>query len=72
METDSFTCGNNQNSFKINYMFYCNEKCLNYLITYNRCLKQYLHQGMTQESLKEESTVFKDTCMKIPGHSGVL
>ena len=37
-KTDSFTCSNDQLSFKINHRFDCNEKCLIYLITCNRSL----------------------------------
>ena len=43
-ETDSFTCSNVQLNFKINHKFDCNEKFLIYLITCNRCLKQYIGQ----------------------------
>ena len=75
-EADSFTCSNDQLSFKINHRFDCNEKCLIYLIMCNRCLKQYVCQTVaefrhrtviriTQESLKEENTACKDTCMSI-------
>ena len=31
-EADSFTCSNDQTSFKINHRFDCNERCLIYLI----------------------------------------
>ena len=56
-------------SFKINYRFDCNEKCFTYLITYNRCLTQFLDQRITHGSLKEENTVFK---VYFPGHSEFL
>ena len=69
-EADSFTCSNDQTSFKINHRFDCNERYLIYLITCNRCLKQYVGPTVdgiiiriTQESLKEENTACKDTCM---------
>ena len=44
MEVDSFTCSNDQTNFKINHKLDCNERCLIYLITCNRCLKQYVGQ----------------------------
>ena len=40
LETDTFTCSNDQTTYKINHKFGCNEKCLVYLITSNKCLKQ--------------------------------
>ena len=39
-ETDTFTCSNGQTTYKINYKLDCNKKCLAYLITCNKCLKQ--------------------------------
>ena len=44
LETDTFTCSNDQTTCKIYHKFDCNEKCLVYLITCNKCLKQYVGQ----------------------------
>ena len=44
LETDTFTCSNDQITCKINHKFDCNGKCLLYLITCNKCLKQYIGQ----------------------------
>ena len=41
-DTDSFICSNDQTNFKINHKFDCNEQSLIYLITCNRCFKQFL------------------------------
>ena len=45
-ETDSFTCSNDHLNYKINHKFDCN--CLIYLITCNRCLKQYIAQTVNE------------------------
>ena len=44
LETDTLTCSNAQTTYKVNHKFDCNEECLVYLITYNKCLKQYVGQ----------------------------
>ena len=44
LENDTFTCSNDQTTYKINRKFDCIEKCLVYLITCNKCLKQYVGQ----------------------------
>ena len=44
LETGTFTCSNNQTTYKINHKFDCNEKCLVYLLKCNKCLKQYVGQ----------------------------
>ena len=41
LETDTFTCSNDQTTYKINHKFDSNEKCSVCLIT---CLKQYVGQ----------------------------
>ena len=38
LETDTFTCSNDQTTYKINHKFDCNEKCLVYLITCNKAV----------------------------------
>ena len=42
--TYSCTCSNDQTTCKINHNFDCNGKCLVYLITCNKSLKQYVGQ----------------------------
>ena len=44
LKTDTSTCSNDQTTYKVNHKFGCNEKCLVYLITWNKCLKQYVGQ----------------------------
>ena len=44
LETDTFPCSNDQTTYKISHELDCNEKCLVYLITSNKCLKQYAGQ----------------------------
>ena len=43
-ETDRFTCTVTGETYKINHRFDCMEKCLIYLLTCNRCRKQYVDQ----------------------------
>ena len=43
-ETDTFTSTVTGETFKINHRFDCNEKCLVYLLTCNKCKKQYTGQ----------------------------
>ena len=86
-EADSFTCSNDQLNFKINHRFDCNEKCLIYLISRNRCLKQYV--GQTVDEFRHRWNNYKDNarkfergkqCMQrhlyehsnLPGHPGIL
>ena len=87
LETDTFTCSNYQTTCKINYQFYCNEKCLVYLITCNKCLKQYVGQTLDisrsrWNNYKDNSRKFDrgEDCMQrhhyghfqLPGHTGFL
>ena len=44
LEADTVTCINDQTTYKINHKFECNEKCLVYLITCNKYLKEYAGQ----------------------------
>ena len=44
LETDTFTCSNDQTSHKINHKFDYDEKCLVCLFTCNKCLKQCVGQ----------------------------
>ena len=43
-ETSTFTSTVTQNTYKINHQFNCNEKCPVYLLTCNKCFKQYVGQ----------------------------
>ena len=43
-ETDSFTSTVTRETYKINHKFDCMEKCLIYLLTCNKCRKQYVDQ----------------------------
>ena len=61
-EMDSFTCSNNQWNFKINHRIDCNEKCLIYLITCHRCLKQYV--GQTVDEFRHRLNNYKDNARK--------
>ena len=44
LEIDTCTCSNDLTIYKINYQFNCDEKCLVYLITCNKCLKSVLNE----------------------------
>ena len=44
LETDTFTCSNDQTTYKINHKFDYKEQCLVYLTACNKCLKQYVRQ----------------------------
>ena len=73
LETDTFTCSNDQTTYKINHKFDCNEKCLVYLLTCNRCLKQYGGQIVHMfRSQLEEKTLCKDTFMNIFSYMIIL
>ena len=86
-EADSFTCSNDQTSFKINHRFDYNERCFIYLITCNRCLKQYVCQTIDEfrhrwNNYKDNARKFKrgEPCMQrhlyeyfnLTGQSGFL
>ena len=43
-ETSTFTSTATQNTYKINHQFNCSKKCLVYLLTCNKCFKQYVAQ----------------------------
>ena len=43
-ETSTFTSTITQNTYKTNHQFNCNKKCLVYLLTCNKCFKQYVGQ----------------------------
>ena len=62
LETDTFTCSNDQTTYKINHKFDCNKKCLVYLLTYNKCLKQYV--GQTLDMFRSGWNNYKDNSGK--------
>ena len=87
LETDTFTCNNDQTTYKINHKFDCKEKCLVYLITCNKCLKKYFGLridmfGSRWNNYKDNSRKFDrgEDCMQrhiyehfqLPGHAGFL
>ena len=43
-ETDTFTSSVTGETYKINHRLDCNDKCLVYLLTCNKCKKQYTDQ----------------------------
>ena len=47
-ETDSFTSTVTEETYNINHKFDCIEKCLNYLLTCNKCRNQY--EGQTVDT----------------------
>ena len=49
-ETDTFTSTATGETFKINHRFDCNDKCLVYLITWNKYKKQY--NGRTTDQFR--------------------
>ena len=62
LETDTFTCSNGQTNCKINLQFDGNEKRLAYLITCNKCLKQYV--GQTVGLFRSQRYNYKDSSTK--------
>ena len=87
LKTDTFTCNNNQTTYKTNHKFDCNRNCLVYLITCNKCLKQYARQTVDMftsrwNNYKDKSRKFdrEGDCMQrhlnehfqLPGRTGFL
>ena len=56
-EADTFTSSVTGETFKINYRFDCNSKCLVYLLTCNECKKQYT--GQTTDNLGKRWNNYK-------------
>ena len=52
IETDTFTSIVTGKTYKINHHFNCDEKCLIYLLTCNRCKKQYTGQTVDNFHLR--------------------
>ena len=51
-KTDTFTNSTTGKTYKINYQFNCNSKCLVYLLTCKVCLKQYVGQTVKDFRLR--------------------
>ena len=62
LETDTFTNSNDQTTYKVNHKFICNEKCLVYFITSNKCLKQYV--GQTLDMFRSRWNNYEDNSRK--------
>ena len=56
-ETDTFTSTVTGKTFKINHSFDCNGKCLVYLMTCNKCKKQYT--GQTRDQFRSRWNNYK-------------
>ena len=75
-ETDSFTRTVTE-TYKINHRFDCMEKCLIYLLTCNKCRKQYLGQivetfaiggiitDLTPVNMRMANHAYRNTCTNI-------
>ena len=61
-EADSFTYSNYHTNFKINHRLDCNKRCLIYLITCNRRLKQYVGQAI--DEFRRRWNNYKDNARK--------
>ena len=86
-ETPTFTSTVTQSTYKINHQFNCSESCLVYLLTCNKCFKQYVGQTVDKyrrrwNNYKSNDRKFQrlEPCMQqhlfshfsITGHDGVL
>ena len=77
-ETSTFISTTTQNTYKINHQFNCSEKCLVYLITCNKCFKQYV--GQTVDEFRQRWNNYKSNDRKsnlfshcsMAGHDGFL
>ena len=61
-ETDSFTSTVTGETYKINNKFDCMEKCLIYLLTCNKCRKQYV--GETVDTFRYRWNNYRSNCRK--------
>ena len=85
--TSCFSSSVTNETYKINHHFDCNGKCLVYLLTFKKCLKQYV--GQTIDTFRHRWNNYKsngrkfqrsESCMQehlfryfsIPGHNGFL
>ena len=62
IETDIFTSTVTGESFEINHKFNCDDRCLIYLLTCNKCRKQYV--GKTVDSFRFRWNNYKCNCYK--------
>ena len=83
-ETDTFTSSVTGETYKINHRLECNDKCLVYLLTCNKCEKQYTGQttdnfrgrgnssSLKVKVLKEEKSVCRNIYINILEVKGIL
>ena len=62
IETDILTSTVTGESFEINHKFNCDDRCLIYLLTCNKCRKQYV--GKTVDSFRFRWNNYKCNCYK--------
>ena len=62
IDTDTFTNIATGESFTTNHKFYCDDKCLIYLLTCNQCRKQHVRQ--TVDSFRFKWNNYKRNCHK--------
>ena len=81
-ETSFFTSSVTNETYNINHQFKCNEKCLFYLLTYKKCLKQYVGQttGNYLQKIFDRKFQRSEPCMQehlfqtfsTAGHNGSI
>ena len=59
-ETSTFNSTATQNTYKINHQFNSSEKCLIYLLTCNKCFKQYVGQTVDEFRRRWNNYKFND------------
>ena len=59
-KTDTFTSSVTGETYKINHRLDCNDKCLVYLLTCNKCKKQYT--GQTTDNFRGRWNNYKSKC----------
>ena len=77
-ETNTLTSSVTGETYKINHRLDCNDKCLVYLLTCNKCKKQYTGQttdnfrGRWNKSLKVEVLKGENKYFESEGHTEIL
>ena len=77
-ETNTLTSSVTGETYKINHRLDCNDKCLVYLFTCNKCKKQYTGQttdnfrGRWNKSLKVEVLKGENKYFESEGHTEIL
>ena len=77
-ETNTLTSSVTEETYKINHRLDCNDKCLVYLFTCNKCKKQYTGQttdnfrGRWNKSLKVEVLKGENKYFESEGHTEIL